>query len=227
MFAPLSSVPAAERRKKIRLRCGIRVILRTMKASYDARVINVSGEGLCVEMDTPIKNREPVSLHRREFGSALQGRVAWCRNRGSNSAQMGIVFANDETMLNSSWLMPALDKLGYDSEGNDERRKLTRVPGRVGCTIHCFDSDVHYKGFMVDLSLGGCMVEGVWPLPVGSEARFQTAPIAGLMPLSGVGKVVGNQCLEKSPPKYRMGIEFTERNATLTRKYMKVMMSAL
>lgn len=226
LIAPLSSVPKNERREKIRARCGIRVTLRTRKDSYEATVVNVSAVGLCVELDATIKAREPVSLHRREFGAALQGTVGWSRTRPCGKRQMGVIFAKNEQMLEDSWLLPALEKLGYSRHNDDERRRYPRIPGRVPCTIHSFDSDVHYKGYLLDLSPEGALVEGIWPLPLKSEARFRFESIAGLPVLTGIAMVMSNQCVQKSPPKYRTGLKFLERHERLTRQYMKVMMSA-
>lgn len=225
LIAPLASVPNAERRERIRLRCEITVIFEA-DISHQATVIDVSSTGICVQLDAKVKTRQKVSIHRQDFGTAVFGRVAWCRpTEGIEEYRVGVMFESSEAMLSSSWLVPALKTLGYRREDDSEKRKLARVKGRIVCTIHCFESDIHFRGAFVDLSVEGALVEGIWPLPIGEEARFKTYSIADLPPLQGKAKVMNHTCLSETPPNWRSGVKFTERNAKLTRQYMKALIS--
>ncbi len=220
--------PSGERRDKIRLGCRIRVQLGTSRGLQEALVVNVSSTGLCLEAGTRLKAKEKVKLHKREFGGGLEARVAWCRPSKANPRryQFGVVFVSPENLLEGSWLVPALKKLGYRREHDGEKRRVARVEGRVGCFLHCYEHNMHFPGALIDLSLDGALVEGMWPLPMDEEVRFATDPLEGLAPLKGAGIVVNQICVEENPPKWHSGLRFTESSPGLTQKYVKALMAA-
>lgn len=228
MLSRSKASSSGERRDKIRLRCGIRLNLGTSKGLQDALVVNVSSTGLCVEMDAQVKPKAKVKLHKSQFGAALSGYVAWCRpaTSGPHRYQVGVIYEANEEMLGKSWVVPALEALGYSWEDDSEKRKLARIPGRLGCFIHCFDNNMHFPGTIVDLSLEGALVEGQWPLPMGEEIRFATDSLADLAPLKGVATVVNQHCVEESPPKWRSGLSFRKGNTALTLKYVNALKAA-
>lgn len=234
LFRLLSSKPeehesdaTSERRDKIRLRCRIRVQLGTSRGLQEALVVNVSSTGLCLETGARLKPKEKVKLHKREFGGGLEGRVAWCRPSRANPkrCQLGVVFLSQESQLEGSWLVPALQKLGYRREQDGEKRKAARVEGRVGCFLHCYEHNMHFPGALIDLSAEGALVEGMWPLPMDEEVRFATDSLDGLPVLKGAGRVVNQTCVEENPPKWHSGLHFTESNPGLVQKYIKAMMA--
>lgn len=193
--------------------------------TYSARVINVSLTGLCLELENRIKAKQMVHLAREEFGKPLEGRAVWCRSvRGTNKHQVGVVYKEDQQMLRASWLKPALQSIGFRPSLISEKRKLLRVPGRVRCLLKGLTGDTYTDGEMLDLSIGGALVEGEVELPDNLTVEFETDPLGNLKPLKGVAKIVScHRNVELQ--KWRCGIQFTESDQTQVRKYMKSLMA--
>src|SRR5215469_8456781 len=84
----------------------------------------------------------------------------------------------------------------------DERRRFPRHECRLEAQVWAADSSVRLKGKVSDLSIGGCFVEMLSPLPVDTEAEL--AFTIGTATLHVCGKV------RVSQPGFGMGIEFTQ-----------------
>lgn len=226
LLAPVSGVPSDERRDTIRLTCSIDVAMNAGGKSYPATVVNVSLTGLCLELDAKIKAQQAVVLEREEFGQPLEGQAVWCRSSRNNSKhQVGVMYKVDQQMLRASWLTPALKQLGFKSEMISEKRKLLRVPGQLECQLKGMTGDTYTHGKMLDLSVGGALVEGEVELPENLQIQFEIEPLGSLKPLEGVARVV-NCYRESEEENWRCGIRFTEVDDTLVRRYLKALMSA-
>lgn len=226
LLAPGSGVPSDERRDTIRLSCSIDVTLLVAGKPYPATVVNVSLTGLCLELDARLKAQQAVVLERDEFGKPLEGQAVWSRSSRTNSRnQLGVMYKADQQMLRASWLTPALKQLGFKSEMVSEKRKLLRVPGQLSCQLKGMTGDTYTEGSMLDLSVGGALVEGEVELPENLQIQFKIEPLGNLKALDGVARVVS--CYrDPEEEKWRCGIRFTEVDDTLVRRYLKALMSA-
>lgn len=225
LLTPSSGVPSDERRDTIRLDCRILVTMTIADKTYSARVVNVSLTGLCLELENKIKAKQTVTLAREEFGQPLSGRAVWCRSvRGTNKHQVGVQYNADQQMLRASWLKPALKTLGFKPNLITEKRKLLRVPGKIRCVLKALTGDVYTEGELLDLSIGGALVEGEVELPDNLKVILETDPVGNLKPLTPVGKIVScNRNVELQ--RWRCGIQFTESDLPAIRKYMKALMA--
>ncbi len=223
-----ASTPTDERRETIRLNCSIGVLAKTKKGQREARVVNASLTGLCLELESKIKPKTELSLHRPEHGDPLTAKVIWCRSiKGSDKWHAGVNFGEDKSMLKSSWLKPALKDLGFSVGRISEKRKLLRVPGSGRCFLKSMAGETYGKGSILNLSAGGALVESEVELPRELRIRFKTNPLpGGIDALRAVAEVRS----VKRNPKTRMyltGLRFTEVDEKLLRKHMAAMMAEL
>lgn len=227
LLKPGMRTPIDERRDTIRLHCHIQVLVRIKTAMIDAKVVNASLTGLCIEVERAIKPKTTMTLHRDEFGEAVEAKVAWCRvPRGSKKYHVGLAYLSNEDQLKSSWIKPALKQLGFAVGRIGEKRKLLRVPGRYRCFLQSLAGETYAIGELTNLSVGGCLVESEVELPVKLKIRIKTDPLGSLDPLIGTAEV---RSCKKNPEtrQYRSGLRFIEIDEATVKRHMGVMMSSL
>lgn len=211
----------------MRLRCSVGALLKVESAMHFVTLVNVTLTGLCMEMEQPLKANQLVSLTRDDFGQPLEGVVLWCRKRRSvNGYTVGIRYQADQEALQASWLKPALKQGGFKAEFPGEKRKLVRVPGRVACEIKGLTGDTYTPADMLDLSLGGALIESVLEFPIDLSVAFETAPLGGLPPLTGIAKIASCNKDRFSAKLWRCGLRFTESKPEDIRKYLKTMLAS-
>jgi hypothetical protein len=219
------AVHPEERRQTIRLHCRLDVLLWVGDDLHRGVVVDVGLSGLALEVEKALPLGETVSLARDDFGRPWQGEVLWCKARkGARGYRVGVTYPPDEEMLRSSWLQPALKQSGFEVEQSGEKRRTRRVAGRVACQLKGLTGELYSEGEMLDLSLGGALVECDMQFPEGLTLEFETAPLGGLPRLRGLGKVVSCQT---NPPtgRWRSGLRFTESKNEDVVKYMSSMLS--
>ncbi len=219
-----AELPTEERRETMRLLCGVGVLLKVADAMHISTVVNVTLTGLCLELDAPLKPQQNVELTRDDFGEPLRAQVIWCKaRRGGKGYRAGLSYSPDQQRLGDSFLKPALRQCGFKAELPGEKRRLIRVPGRVPCELKGLTGESYTDGEMLDLSLGGALVESVVKFNEGLTLAFETAPLGGLPPLQGIAKVASVQQASESG-KWRCGLRFTESNSDQVRKYIRSML---
>jgi PilZ domain len=82
-----------------------------------------------------------------------------------------------------------------------ERRQFARHPCRIEALVTVENESVEMPGKITDISLGGCYVEMLSPLPDGTLIRITLSPGAGTLKLSG--RVCSSQT------GFGMGVAFT------------------
>ncbi len=228
LLKPSPLIPTDERREKIRLQCDLHALLRRGEDFSFVRVVNVTLTGLCLELDDSLKVGEPVSLSRDEFGPPLDADVLWCEASTPGSEgrgyRAGLGFQADYHRLRLSWLKPSLKQAGFEAELPGQLRKLLRVPGRVDCQLKGLTGEAYTDAEMLDLSLGGALVESPMEFPENLSVEFETSPLGGLPPLKGLAKIASRQRSEDG--KWRCGLRFTESKPDDIRKYMGSMLAS-
>lgn len=226
LFKP--STPTDERRETIRLSCSIGVLAKTTKGQREAKVINASLTGLCLELESKIKPKTQLSLHRPEHGDPVHAKVVWCRAvKGSDRWHAGVNLGDDKSMLKNSWLKPALKDLGFSVGRISEKRKLLRVPGSGRCFLKSLAGETYGKGSILNLSAGGALVESEVQLPLELRVRLKTNPLpGGIDALRAVAEV---RSVKRNPRTrmYLTGLRFTEVDEKLLKKHMAAMMAEL
>jgi hypothetical protein len=227
LISPGAGVPTDERRDTIRLHCSINATLKTKRTTRECRVINASLTGLGLEVESKMRRKTPVTVHRNQYGSPVTGTVIWCRMaKGSNRYQVGVAYDDDRAMLKASWLKPALKDLGFVVGRINEKRQLTRVPGHHRrCFLKSPSGDTYSTGEVLNLSTGGVSVDSEVEMPKGLEL---------LLKIDGIDKVPELICnaevrsckYSRKTRKYICGLIFLDSDEKLVRKHMSAMMGA-
>lgn len=213
-----------ERRDTVRLRCRLDVLLWVDGVLHFATLVDVTLTGLSLEVERPLRPEQTVSLARDDFGHPWMGQVLWCRKQGAKSYRVGVGYPPDQEMLRSSWLQPALKQSGFEVDQPGEKRRLRRISGRVPCRINGLTGDLYTDGEMLDLSLGGALVESDMEFPAQLTIAFETDPLGGLPRLHGLAKIVSCQ-RDVESGKWRSGLRFTESKGEDVVKYMSSMLT--
>ena len=227
LLRPAQAVPTDERRETVRLQCRVNALLRAGEAMHFVSVVNVTLSGLCIEVEGPLQPELSVSLARDDFGPPLAAKVLWSKplKRGAKNHLVGLQYDADPEVLRASWLQPALKQAGFKAEFPGEKRRLLRVPGRVVCQIKGMTGEAYTDAEMLDLSLGGALVESPMEFPLNLTVEFETVPMGGLPPLKGVAKMASIQKANEGG-KWRCGLRFTESKEEDIREYMKSMLAS-
>ena len=227
LLSPGAGVPTEEWRDTIRLECSIKATLKTKKSTRECRVTNASLTGLGIEMESKIRKKTAVTIHRSQYGGPVSGTVLWCRvAKGSNRYQVGIAYDDDRAMLKDSWIKPALKDLGFQVGKISEKRQLTRVPGHHRrCFLKSPDGDTYSSGEVQNLSVGGVSVDCEVEMPKGLQLIVKIDGLAGVPEL--ICKAEVRSCKYKSKiRKFICGLRFLESDEKLVRKHMSAMMGA-
>jgi PilZ domain-containing protein len=227
LLSPGSGVPTDERRDTIRLHCSINATLKTKKTTRECRVTNASLTGLQLEIESKVRRKTPVTVHRNQHGAPVRGTVMWCRaSKSSNRFQIGVAYEDDRNMLKESWIKPALKELGFTVGRINEKRQLTRVPGHHRrCFLKSPEGDTYSSGEVQNLSVGGASVDSEVEMPKGLKLVIK---IDGL---KDVAEMVCNaevrSCkYSRQTRKYICGLIFLDSDEKLVRKHMSAMMGA-
>ncbi len=221
----LPTLPTDERRETMRLRCEMGALAKVDEGMHFVTIQDVTLTGLQLEMDTPLKPEQTLVLTRDEFGCPLEATVMWCEpGKDGKRHRLGLRYQADHDMLCRSWLKPALKQAGFQAEFPGEKRKLVRIAGRVDCELKGLTGETYTGAEMLDLSLGGALVECGMSFPEGLTIEFETSPLGGLPPLKGLAKIASVQPLEEK--RWRYGLRFTESKPEVVQKYMAGMLSS-
>ena len=225
LIKPGTALPTDERRDTVRLHCSIAATLKDGKTTREIRVINASLTGLAIELESKLRKKAVVTIHREQFGGAVEGTVVWCRAlRGSNRYQVGVTYKEDREMLRASWIKPALKSLGFTVGRINEKRQLTRVPGHHRrCFLKSLQGETYSPGELKNLSLGGALVESEVEIPRGLRLILKSAPVPGIAELVMEAEI--KSC--KRDPKtrrYLCGLKFVNGDEKLLKKHMTVLM---
>lgn len=218
-------MPTDERRDTIRLHCSIAATLKTKRMTRECRVTNASLTGLAIEVESKIKRKTQVTVHRDQYGGPVSGTVMWCRIvKGSNRYQIGVAYSEDREMLKASWIKPALKDLGFTVGRINNKRQLTRVPGHHRrCFLKSQDGDTYSVGEVINLSVGGASVDSEVEIPKGLRLVIKIDGVAGVPELVCAAEVKSCKYVSRIR-KHICGLRFVDSDEKLVRKHMSAMM---
>lgn len=227
LISPGAGVPTDERRDIVRLECSVRATLKTGKFTHECRVTNASLTGLGLEMESKLRRKTAVVVHRDKSGGPVRGTVMWCRQqKGSNRYLLGIAYENNPEMLKASWIKPALKELGFTVGRINEKRQLTRVPGHHRrCFLKSPTGETYSTGEVLNLSIGGISVDSEVEIPKGLHLLIKIDAGDGLPELICNAELKSCKYSKKTR-KYICGLKFIDSNEKLVRMHMSAMMGA-
>jgi hypothetical protein len=133
----------------------------------------------CLEVGKYIWGVPPKEWEADTYDPANPGKSAVPQNGAGSGSGYG---------MSASWKGP-------------DRRQFARHMCRIGAQIYLDNDSAEIPGIITDISLGGCYLEMLSPLPVGSMVRIALNPSDA--PLSLSGKVRSSQ------NGFGMGVSFT------------------
>jgi hypothetical protein len=222
---PEEVVPTDERRSSVRLNFRFEVEVRTQSETFKALVSNLTLTGLCLEVPKLLKEGTELTLCRDTFGPPFNGTVMWSKKIEGGKILAGVECELDEDKLIESWLEPALVQAGFEASYVGERRQLVRVPGRVRCELTQPDGGGVLEGLMLDLSVGGALVESGEEIAVGTKLKYKTHPIGRKIPALE-GRALVKSTRRRASGEWLIGLSFEGCEDEKIRAYMNRMLSS-
>lgn len=166
-------VAVVERRSAVRLRYKIPLKVELTEEVTSAVLSDLTFTGLSLQIPKRLEVGTQLALLRDDLGPSFNGTVIWCKER-EESYVVGVECELDEDRLIDSWLLPALEKAGFQPAFAYEQRKLIRRPSQTMCILSDGQGTTYYDIVMLDLSLGGALIRCHKELKVGDVFKFRT-----------------------------------------------------
>jgi PilZ domain len=221
---PTESLPADERRSSVRLNFVIGIKVQIEDQTHPATIVNLTFTGLCIQLAIPLEEGQEITLVRDDFGPSFKGSVLWSKPGKDGSNLIGIECELDEERLIDSWLEPALVQAGFEANYVDEQRRLVRVPGRVKCELQSLEGKPLGTASMMDLSLGGALLESDVEFSTNTTLAFKTLPQGALQPLQGEARVLSTRAGDSGT--FLCGLIFTKSVDKDVQSYMNSMLAS-
>lgn len=222
---PDEAVPIDERRSSVRLNFRFEVQVKTPTETIDAWVANLTFTGLCLEIPKMLSEGTEITLCRDAFGPPFNGTVMWSKKVEGGKILAGVECELDEDKLIESWLEPALVQAGFEASYVGERRQLVRVPGRVRCELNRLDGGAGLEGLMLDMSLGGALVESGEEIAAGTKVKYKTYPIGKKIPALE-GEALVKSTRQRASGEWLLGLSFEGSDNEKVRAYMGRLLSS-
>lgn len=164
----------AERRRRVRVRCYVRVRLDRAGTGDKAIVTDIGMEGVRLKTALPLEtNDQVVIIYPEEHPGGELGKVA-CRvvwvQQVRDQIVAGLTYSDTRDNMRRSWVKFVLEELGFDESRTFQKRKFIRAEGTIPARLH--DTEVT-KGRVLNLGLGGALLESPQPMEVGHEVDLE------------------------------------------------------
>jgi PilZ domain len=162
---------------------------------------DLTAQGAVLEgLENPLKTGEVVGVQYKE--KKARARVVWTCNLRIETVRVGIQFLD---ALECPWI-ETLEKVPCtEARPDQEKRRHVRYRICVGVEIQGTDSNSTIHAQSADLSLGGCYVGTLFPLPIGTGVNLEF--------WIGPERIAATGSVRTSDPGVGMGIEFTNLSA--------------
>lgn len=164
----------AERRRRVRVRCYVRVQLQDGKQQAGAVVTDIGMEGVRLKTPLPLEPEQQVVLvypdetQGNELGKVVC-RTVWVKQARDQSIA-GLTYSDTRENMRRSWVKYVLEELGFDEKRTFQRRKLIRAQGEVPARVF---ADQAFGGKVLNLGLGGALLQCDEPLAIGQEVELE------------------------------------------------------
>jgi len=147
-------------------------------------------------LENPLRAGEVVGVQYKE--KKARARVVWSCSLQIETGRVGIQFLD---VSECPWI-ETLEKAPCNEVSPDqEKRRHVRHRICVGIEIQGMDSSSTIHAQSSDLSLGGCYVETLFPLPIGTAVNLEF--------WMGPERIAATGSVRTCDPGVGMGIEFT------------------
>ena len=214
-------LPTEERRTSVRMDVELKVDLKLGSKVLPATIANITFTGLRLRLSNPLPEGQELTLLREDLGPPFRGTILWCKKSSQGEEYYaGLECELDEEKLINSWLLPALESLGFKPDYAIEQRKLIRIPGKIRCAVAAADGTEFQDIYMLDLSAGGALIECPSELAPDTLLEFKTRPPS----LHCAAKVVTSRPAEDGT--WRSSLEFTEGHPDDIQAFMTGMLDS-
>jgi len=179
-------LPASERRTMPRLRCyyPVSCVGAYSDQIKSARVTEMSRQGMRMEIAEPYKRG---TLVRITYASphpeaTIRCKVRWTRKRATGSHWMGVTYEEEGARLDTSWVGYVLHELGFEDSDVFEKRRNIRFPADLLAEVQSPQGDLLSNGVVINLGVGGALVEMQKSVTADREVVLSIAPQAGMGP---------------------------------------------
>lgn len=213
------SIPAEERRSSVRMDVEITVDVEMKGERFPATIANITFTGLRLKLQKALKEGQELTLVRDDLGPSFKGTVLWSRET-DDGYLAGVECELDEEKLINSWLLPALENAGFKPDYVIEQRRLIRVPGKIQCAVAAPDGTEYQGVTMLDLSVGGALVDCPGELTPDTVLEMKTRPPS----LHCQAKVLTARETENGT--WRCSLEFTDSHSNDVQAFMNAMLNS-
>ncbi len=168
------SDPLTNRRKEARIPCDFPVLCKVgSQDDLEARLVDLGTRGMKLVLPFKVKRSQEVRVSALPGDSAggrqrLRCQVAWAKTT-DEGFEAGLRYADTPDNLATSWVQFTLVRLNCHIGERRDRRISAGVP----VDIHDSQGSLLAKGTILDLSLGGAMVNVSTVLPEEQTLRVQ------------------------------------------------------
>lgn len=217
-----------ERRRMARIQCNFPVRVRCGSKYVQARVTNLGVEGMRLKGSQSFPKGSQVMVvyqHQSSFEelSSVEGVVAWTRRDSRSGDQlMGIRY--EYTQRN--WVDFVLGLLGLTDESVFQRRRFVRADGLMPGRIAVPGRIPPQKSWILNLGLGGALVDSPMMIGPGSTVQLELGPMKGLRQLRLLGQV--KEARESdSGQSFQLGLEFSNLEINQSRALGRYVIQSL
>ena len=212
-----------ERRQTTRIPCCYQVSCQLNGEAFPATVSDMGLGGMRLLLPRRLAAEARLVVEQSDLSErgTVELTVVWTRQLRSGEVETGVAYEGPPERLEQSWIKPALQRLGFEARA--ERRQHVRVGLSAGGHLEFAGQQVPCT--VVDLGLGGALIEGPQPPPSLREGEScqLVVDIPDCSPLAA--RVVYHQKLENG---WRCGLRFepdrlTRSQARLVEGYLSAL----
>lgn len=217
-----------ERRKMARIQCNFPVRVRSGSKYVQARVTNLGVEGMRLKGAQSFPKGTQVTVvyqHQSSFEelSSVDGSIAWVRKDPRSGEQlMGIRYEYTQ----KNWVDFVLGLLGLNDESVFQRRRYVRADGLMPGKISVPGRIPPQKCWVLNLGLGGALVDSPMMIGPNSTVQLQIGPIKNLRQLSLLGRVKEAKEADNGT-SFNLGLEFSELDVNGSRALGRYVIQSL
>ncbi len=191
-----------ERRRLIRLKCSYDVTAIVGDRTMPARAIDVGLYGMRLEMRDRLRSGSSLYVHHPKPSHRFDNEhvlceVRWCRRKPkSPNLEVGVQYADTPGNMRRSWVKFLLKELGFDERAIYTRRKAIRAPASI--TGEMRDGQTTIPGTILNLGVGGALVQSANSYAPGSSLRLRVGPYKRFKPLDLEGTIISTRKQDES-----------------------------
>lgn len=170
---------------------------------------DLSSRGLRVFLSRPVRPGSVVTI-RLDFWTqsdydTVRATICWMR-AAQGGYEAGIELVDRAELIERSWVMPLLERVGFAHETSAERRKSRRIPTNMRALLHSNASVSCAKATVLDLSEGGALLRTAHYLDEGVFIRIASEGVGTCPGIDVEARVV--RVRPTSDGMFRVSLEF-------------------